>query len=691
VIPALLAMLFWAPALFFGRVPIFRDFINTFIPYKLYAARAFASGRFPLWAPEPSLGAPFLGNYNSAVLYPPSAVVYALPNPVGVGLYFWLHFWVAGFGMSALARSLDLSRSAGIFGGIVYVFGGYLVSAAPTYLPGAAWAPSTIAVAIRLGSDPTPARFIQLVALLTLQLLGGTPESFPQVSLLVLGGALFARGVTPFHRRVALVAAAGALSVGLAAVQLCPTVEYFLQTTRATGLTFEESMLKSLQPQTLWTLVFPHRLNGGVVEPMVDRTLGLWWSIYVGIVPLLLIVISLSSRKALVWVTTLAVALALSMGQYAQVFPFFHQHVPLLFASFRYPEKFFLIAHLSLAVLASIGFSRVEDWLARTPGRTPGLVTIGLCLITVADLWEVHFPSLLFTEWDSLLRSAPPEELIHLGAEARIFQYERNDGGLEIWAPKFSEGSDLAAIERYTWSEVTANVGLVYGLGFVNGLDSFRRRSVQQFYDRLASSQLPECLQILRVFAVRFLMGEVPLSDPGLVLVRRGGPGKTWIYRLLDPAPRAYLATSVQMVGSVGEALQWLVRPAFVPGVDVAASGAVSAKLAGGSARIVEAKPEQLVLETDSAGEGLLVVNDSFFPGWLADVDGAPTDIVRVNGLVRGVPVPPGKHRIVMRYAPRSIAIGLALSLASLILLYPASRWLTRSSSRGHRLHGSRS
>jgi hypothetical protein len=680
VILAFLAAVFWAPALFLGRVPIFRDFINTFLPYKLYAAQAFASGRIPLWAPEPSLGAPFLANYNSGVLYPPSAIIFALPNPVGIGLYFWLHFWVAGLGMSALVTRLGLSRSAGFFGAIVYVFGGYFISAAPTYLPGAAWVPLTIATAMRLGSEPAPGVFLGLVALLTLQVLGGTPESFPQASLLTLGAALFARGNTPLLRRTALLAAAGALALGISAVQLCSTFEYVLETTRAAGFRPEESMIKSLHPQTLWTFVFPHRLDGGVVAPFVDGTLALWWSIYIGIAPLLLIAVGLPSRKALVWVAALGAALVVAMGQHTPVFPFLHRIVPWLFASFRYPEKFFLIAHLSLAVLASIGFARIERWAARARGRTPGLLALGLCLITMADLWDVHWPALLFSDWDSLLQSAPPEELGHGGAEARIFQYEPTNRGLGIWAPKFTVGSDLLAIEHYTWSEVTANVGLVYGVGFINGLDSFRRRPMQEFYDRLAESSLPECLRVLRVFGVRFLMGEVPLDDPSLELLRRGGPRRTWIYRLIDPAPRVYLAKSIQAADDVPQALATVAQPSFVPGQSTVVEGGRGippGDRPGGAAHIVDDSPEALAIEVASDGQGLLVVNDSFYPGWVAEVDGVVTTIWRANGLVRGVTVPRGHHKVAMRYEPLSVRVGLVISVASLVMLMPLAAWLT--------------
>src|SRR5262249_46314917 len=160
---------------------------------------------------------------------------------------------------------------------------------------------------------------------------------------------------------------------------------------------------------------------------------------------------------------------------------------------------------------------------------------------------------------------------------------------------------------------------------------------------------LAECLRVLRTFGVHFLVGEVPLDDPTLEPLRLGGPGETWICR--PPPPTAPPPPAATRRGARRPAAT--TRSGGCPGFATAggAPGVATAEVAGGTVHIVEEKPEGLVLETDSAGEGLLVVNDSFFPGWLAYVDGVSTDIVRVNGLVRGVPVAQGKHRVVMRYA----------------------------------------
>src|SRR5262249_9594160 len=151
-LPVLLAAAFLSPALVFGKAPIFRDLVNTFLPYKLYVARALASGRIPLWAPEPSFGAPFLANYQSAILYPPSWLVFLAPNAFGVGLYMWLHFAVAAVGVERLLARRGFSKAARLFGAIVYTFGGGFVSAASMWAiwTVVAWMPLTLVAVEKL-------------------------------------------------------------------------------------------------------------------------------------------------------------------------------------------------------------------------------------------------------------------------------------------------------------------------------------------------------------------------------------------------------------------------------------------------------------------------------------------------------------------------------------------------------------
>ena len=63
----------------------------------------------------------------------------------------------------------------------------------------------------------------------------------------------------------------------------------------------------------------------------------------------------------------------------------------------------------------------------------------------------------------------------------------------------------------------------------------------------------------------------------------------------------------------------------------------------------------------------MIVVSDTYFPGWRAYVDGHSTEIYSVNGAMRGVLAPAGAHLVAMRYRPMRVYAGAALSLLGIL------------------------
>jgi uncharacterized membrane protein YfhO len=81
--------------------------------------------------------------------------------------------------------------------------------------------------------------------------------------------------------------------------------------------------------------------------------------------------------------------------------------------------------------------------------------------------------------------------------------------------------------------------------------------------------------------------------------------------------------------------------------------------------RLVERAPERWTIETTAPAERLLLIAQAFFPGWEAAVDGQAAPLVRADYLFQGVYVPEGAHRVELRYRPRTLSIGLVISVAA--------------------------
>jgi len=92
----------------------------------------------------------------------------------------------------------------------------------------------------------------------------------------------------------------------------------------------------------------------------------------------------------------------------------------------------------------------------------------------------------------------------------------------------------------------------------------------------------------------------------------------------------------------------------------------------GLSAKITGYTANQVTATVESARGGRLVLTDLAYPGWSVRVDGEVAESVRVEGMFRGVDVPPGSHEVTWIYRPTSVIVGAVLTAVSLVLLVGA-------------------
>ncbi len=86
-------------------------------------------------------------------------------------------------------------------------------------------------------------------------------------------------------------------------------------------------------------------------------------------------------------------------------------------------------------------------------------------------------------------------------------------------------------------------------------------------------------------------------------------------------------------------------------------------------AELTRNEPNRVEVRTESAAPAMLVLSANHYPGWRATVDGQPVEVARVNYNLRGVAVPAGKHLVTFVYRPKSVLIGLIVSLLTLSVL----------------------
>ncbi len=197
----------------------------------------------------------------------------------------------------------------------------------------------------------------------------------------------------------------------------------------------------------------------------------------------------------------------------------------------------------------------------------------------------------------------------------------------------------------------------------------------------------------LRLFGVRTVLGDTPLRVSVLHAAGRVSSarwstpgGANWNVSLVDATsyiyhdPRALprlFVVSGAIHASADVALTLLRKGAIDPLRTVALSpGAapVTGLWAAAQRRWADwlaADPDNTLTAHADGGArgGYLVVDDGWFPGWTATVDGLSASVLRADYLLRAVHLLPGRHTVRLTYAPLSYLLGAVISAATALLL----------------------
>jgi hypothetical protein len=177
----------------------------------------------------------------------------------------------------------------------------------------------------------------------------------------------------------------------------------------------------------------------------------------------------------------------------------------------------------------------------------------------------------------------------------------------------------------------------------------------------------PSFGKLLGMWNVRYALLAWPFKGEGFTGARQIGP-----VHLLTNArvlPRAYVVHDALVARDESDALARLLSD----DLDPAEKAVVFEKppdLPGGtghrsSATIQEYRNNVVTVHVSADAPGLLILSDSYYPGWGASVDGAVAPILRANVSQRAVAVPAGDHLVTFTFAPSSFTAGLALTAIS--------------------------
>lgn len=410
VLFVLLVLAFFRKMAFSGLILARGDTFLYFYPYWDMASQALREGRVPLWNDHIFMGAPFVANSQVGFFYPLNWPLWLLlPVPYAVSASIILHIIIAGWGMFVLARrALRASVVAALMAAAVFALGGYLTAQVEhvNQLQGLAWMP-WLFVVLGVGGNPERRQVAQRILwgslIIALQLLAGHTQSlfislvglviFRVANLVAVeriengkAGRERTGFLSPLAAVLGVIVVAAVVAMGLAAVQLAPTLELMQLSGREGGLPLNEAVSFSLHPLLVAQALLPGPGMGQFTEyiaalpltVLLLAFLGAWhWRRMPAVAPPLALVAS---------------GLFLAFGRFNPVYLLL-AHLP-GFSYFRAPARWMVLYAFGVALLVAIGLDLARGGrqphvfrVSESAIRWGGAAIVGLIVLSVGSAW----------------------------------------------------------------------------------------------------------------------------------------------------------------------------------------------------------------------------------------------------------------------------------------------------------------
>jgi hypothetical protein len=331
-------------------------------------------GSIPYWNPYIFGGIPFWAHFESAIFYPLGFLFWFLPAAKAYGYTMFLHLFLAGLFMYALARSCGIGRPGSFLAAAVFACSGFVMallylgqlSPIQSYI----WLPAIITFLNRSLRAPVPYGDAALAGLLWgVQILAGAPQDAFYTFLASMVFLLCSVGGCPgpmrerFTRLAAVAVIQFTVGAGLAAVQIIPAFEFINESVRSALDSYENVTLGSYPPEGIITAFLP-RFFGEYTRNTywVDNVP---WSVpqqnlYLGILPLFMAYLiswrQSPHRRVLLYLAVLGVmGFVLALGKHtplyqaAVLFPGFDR--------FRSPFRIIVLWVFAGSLLAGMGLN----------------------------------------------------------------------------------------------------------------------------------------------------------------------------------------------------------------------------------------------------------------------------------------------------------------------------------------------
>ncbi|HEA47194.1 MAG TPA: hypothetical protein ENH97_02145, partial [bacterium] len=368
----LLTLIFFGKVIFAPRNVVLGspdyDIRSLFFAWRWFGFHNLAQGILPLWNPYVFSGLPFMAGMQSALFYPLNFLYLILPTHFAINYSIILHFFLSGVFFYYFIRYLNIERFSAFISSLIYMFAatqvGRIYAGHLTVLSTIIWIPLLFLFLEKYFREDGFLYIILAGLILALQILAGYIQVVFYTAIGLFLYFLFRTTVLYREKRRAkllvrhslafiVLVASGFL---LSALQLIPTLELVQHSIRQAA-TYDFYASFSFPPENLITLFTPEIFGNNIALTYWGR--GNFWemSAYLGILPLILVLIAIIFRrdKYTSFFAGLAIlSIVLALGRYTPLFKFLYSYVP-GFNLFRGNSKFIFLTTFSLATLSGFG------------------------------------------------------------------------------------------------------------------------------------------------------------------------------------------------------------------------------------------------------------------------------------------------------------------------------------------------
>jgi hypothetical protein len=610
---------------------------SVFLGQTLPAFRAWFAGRVPAWSDVLWGGFPLFGDCTSAALYPLHVLPYLATRAAPLRFFdvsFALHLGIFAAGSAALLRKLGASVPAAVLAAVLAAFAPFAhVSAIGAFQVFAchAWWPWVFLAVETLTRPGTPvlggAMALGWIAV-AFQVLAGVPEQAAYSAVPAAIWLLARRSSLPVGQRIARAAVFALGATALAAPQLFPTAALLAWTQRA-------GTPHAYQFGSMW-LTNPERLfvaGTGVLNGLPS---------FLGIATVLAALVAVAARRpgAGMLIGTATVGFAVALGPQVGLYDLLHRVPP--FDHFRNPGKAYALTEYTTLWLAALGV----DALWRRPTAVARVAAVLLVAAVIVER-AVYFP--LELRALAAMRAGDGLTPARYDRLASLVRLHRRD---ERTPPPvvFDHGGPLGG-------------GYARSVGALVGISVIHAGSVALLSPaHLALLDRPTA-PMLDVFGVRYVLAPIelcPLVERRLPWTAVERSDDDCIFENPMPSDRYVFLDDVVAVDSADEMVDLARRrPRPIPIV----APPDAARLRGrGALQVTSYEPGHATLQATATAPALVLVRDSFAPGWIARVDGRPVAPYPAAGIFFAVPVPTGTHTIALDYHAPGFIAGLLVA-----------------------------